>query len=902
MKKYLITVLYLLWQVICYGQLQHQWTKSIGSIGSNSIRSMTSDNNSIFILSDACIACDLDPNAGTALINNPYNQPKFIAKYDEAGNYLWHRTLGEIWYIDTDTAGNVYGVGHLQGTSFFDNGMGGYDSITSSGGGLNFNHIIFKYSPNGTLLYLKQTSGYGTYYPYSLHVDKAGNLYFTGTLDGSEDFDPGPGTYQVTCVDGVFFAKYDANGGLQFVNEYAPSGVLSGNAITGITTDETENILITGYCDVNISFGGGTLASGQFIAKYDSNGNYIYSKNISSDGGFAEAIQTDNNNNIYIYGTLSQTTDIAPGPVVSLLNSGGFFAKYDSTAVLVFGRNIGNVCSGIAIDSLQNLYITGAFFYGFSIAYPEFGIPSLIGTNSNLFFSKFDINGYHIYSKKLVATQGEYFWRSHLDYRGSDYIYFGAGFSGTADLDFTTGISSFNSVNWEDLFFSKYELKDDHHLISGHIFNDINHDGNYTPGEPPLNNVIVEVSPGGYFASTNANGDYYCYAPFGNYSITIPTLPTHFSICTPALHTANFPQTSLNQIDTANNFVLMPEVNAQDLRITSTNITPLRPGFGASYYLTSTNVGSMALPATITFEFDTLLSYIASTPLADSVGQNFLSWNIDTLNPTQISNITFDLLVSASANIGDTVHSLANILPFAGDLFTADNKDRLEVIVQGSFDPNDKQVFPSGFLTPQQADTTFLIYTIRFQNTGTDTAFNVNIVDTLSGNLDVSTFEVLSSSHTTNYTISEHGIIECWFKNIMLPDSNIDELKSHGFIKYRIKPKQGLTSGESIENTAYINFDFNSPVTTNTTYSLVSLTSIQEIDHSKTLFIYPNPTHDLLTIDSKKNQFIRIVNSFGETVIETQIKTGKSSIDVSSLSKGVYFIDCNALHEKFIKM
>ena len=66
----------------------------------------------------------------------------------------------------------------------------------------------------------------------------------------------------------------------------------------------------------------------------------------------------------------------------------------------------------------------------------------------------------------------------------------------------------------------------------------------------------------------------------------------------------------------------------------------------------------------------------------------------------------------------------------------------------GSFDPNDKQVIPQGLdsvgLTPPGSR---LQYLIRFQNTGNDTAFTVIIVDTLSSELDMSTFQVGNSSH-----------------------------------------------------------------------------------------------------------------------------------------------------------
>ncbi len=66
------------------------------------------------------------------------------------------------------------------------------------------------------------------------------------------------------------------------------------------------------------------------------------------------------------------------------------------------------------------------------------------------------------------------------------------------------------------------------------------------------------------------------------------------------------------------------------------------------------------------------------------------------------------------------------------ETITIDNADTLIQTVTGSFDPNDKNVFPTGYgsegyITAQQE----LKYTIRFQNTGNDTAFIIVVVDTL---------------------------------------------------------------------------------------------------------------------------------------------------------------------------
>jgi hypothetical protein len=113
------------------------------------------------------------------------------------------------------------------------------------------------------------------------------------------------------------------------------------------------------------------------------------------------------------------------------------------------------------------------------------------------------------------------------------------------------------------------------------------------------------------------------------------------------------------------------------------------------------------------------------------------------------------------------------------------------------------------------------LYTVRFQNTGTDTAFNIVVRDTLDSKVDWNTLEMVSASHNYQLNIKEGNKLTWTFDNIQLPDSNINEAASNGYIIYRIKPKTSLLPGDTIINTASIYFDFNLPVQTNTEKTVV---------------------------------------------------------------------------------
>jgi uncharacterized repeat protein (TIGR01451 family) len=137
---------------------------------------------------------------------------------------------------------------------------------------------------------------------------------------------------------------------------------------------------------------------------------------------------------------------------------------------------------------------------------------------------------------------------------------------------------------------------------------------------------------------------------------------------------------------------------------------------------------------------------------------------------------------------------------------------------RGAFDPNDKAGTPVGYGNRRYIRPgTDIEYKIRFQNTGTDTAFNVVIRDTLSRWLDPLSIRPGVSSHPYEFELTGKGVLVFSFPNIMLPDSNINERLSNGFVTYNVAPLPTTPLETDIFNRAAIYFDFNDPIFTNTT-------------------------------------------------------------------------------------
>lgn len=241
--------------------------------------------------------------------------------------------------------------------------------------------------------------------------------------------------------------------------------------------------------------------------------------------------------------------------------------------------------------------------------------------------------------------------------------------------------------------------------------------------------------------------------------------------------------------------------------------------------------------------------------------------------------------------------------------------------VSGSFDPNDKQAYPSGVgannIIPPG---TVINYKLRFQNTGTDTARNVYLVDTLSNDLDVATLQLNAASHPYRMELSGVGktIVTFYFDNIMLPDSNVNQLGSNGFVSFSIAPKANTPLGTVVENFADIYFDFNPPVRTNTVLQTVDLLPVNLVGIKENniiilldvhaapgkqqLHVFPNPTSGVLNIaalfPSNGQVAVSVMDLLGRVVVSERFYgtaggTEIVGLNLSHLLSGIYVVSMN---------
>lgn len=277
------------------------------------------------------------------------------------------------------------------------------------------------------------------------------------------------------------------------------------------------------------------------------------------------------------------------------------------------------------------------------------------------------------------------------------------------------------------------------------------------------------------------------------------------------------------------------------------------------------------------------------------------------MQANEVSNHPFETIASAAiegcGTNGNGTFSLGfiNAFPFS-DEEPFEDEDCQENT--SSFDPNDKVGFPYGFDAERYIEKGQDIhYRIRFQNTGNDTAFNVVILDTLPPELDPATIRIEGFSHPMDFDLLGSGVAKFQFSDILLPDSNINEALSHGFVKFVISQKTGLELGTTIQNDAAIFFDFNDPVITNKTLHtigepLIEVTATHTSLPDIGLQVYPNPfdTYATFKIDGLdlKEGKINIMNSNGQIVKSEKFQGTSFEFNGVDLPTGIYFFHISA--------
>jgi hypothetical protein len=360
--------------------------------------------------------------------------------------------------IVADAQGNTYVVGSFGNTVDMDGGPEAVNFFSRGGTDV----FVAKYSASGSLMWARQLGSINTDAGKAIAIDQAGNVYITGTFNGTMSVDMPFGNATLTSVGNTnfFVAKFSNSG--QFQMAFSDGfGFDQGNAIA---IDGAGNILVGGTGNAQ-----GSLVTAYF-AKYNAAGQRQFLHRVG--GGSSEWVQriaADANNNIYITGNMQREGDYDPGPNTFTLTPLAigvfdvFMAKYDPAGNFIFANKVGGInrdeVFDMAVDASGNMYITGNFeISGDFDPGPNTAIINGSAAGSSIFFAKYSSTGGYVYAKPIVASGSTFDKGNAIATDGLGNAYIAGTFQGTVDFDPGTGTASLTApFGFVNGYFAAYD-------------------------------------------------------------------------------------------------------------------------------------------------------------------------------------------------------------------------------------------------------------------------------------------------------------------------------------------------------------------------------------------------------------------------------------------------------------
>ncbi len=265
----------------------------------------------------------------------------YVLKLSQSGDLLWlkvmggmkGRDLGHAVYVDNN--GDVFTTGEFTDSADFDPGAGLaiLRSNVEPAGGI----FISKLNAQGDHVMavgMGSTSATRGSWGSAIRTDRFGNIAIAGTYQISADMDPLKAgiASQITGTGNVnaFVARYDAQARFKWVKPLTTSA--SGlQQAWGVAFDDAGSVYTVGHFtnDINLNpnnnppavvNSGAFNIPNTFVSKFDSAGNYAWSKHYNSKGNaYGYAINVNSSRHVYLTGFFMDTLDVNPDGAPELL-------------------------------------------------------------------------------------------------------------------------------------------------------------------------------------------------------------------------------------------------------------------------------------------------------------------------------------------------------------------------------------------------------------------------------------------------------------------------------------------------------------------------------------------------------------------------------------------------------
>lgn len=889
-----------------------EWQKALGGSGDETPSAIFVNNDGTYTVLGLTTSNDFDVSGNH---NTNGSGDVWVVKLSSTGTILWQRCYGgsneelppRTWIKNSD--GNIVFATYILSS---DGDVSGFHTGIGAGGDI---WVVEVNNSNGNIAAQKAYGGSWSEAPRSIIQQSDGRYVITGYTQ-SNDGDvsgnhntPGSGydmwVLKLNTITSIAWQKCLGSGGSE----------------TGYKVSESANgsLIILG----DVSSNGGDVTgyhggSDVWIVKLDENSNILWQRSLggSSSETVVSFFENSDASIVVLANTTSNDGDVSGYHSGTAFAEDMWFVKLNANGILQWQKTYGGSERDGGFGGLTPSTYAGAMTSIFKQA--DGGYVLMGFTNS----VNGDVIGHHppndfpavtaedVWILKVSDINGVIQWQRCLGGSSTDRLtwaeqispteFFIAAVSGSTNGDVTGPRMSTESN--QDSWLVKLGSVNS---IKGVVFVDNNNNGIKDTGESFYSKVLVKSEKPGYNRMhTPVGGAFLNEVDTGNYITTLSLDYPYYTVL-PIQRTSVF--TNYFNVDSFG-FALSPISNKKDLMIGIIPQTAVKPGFTARYNVLYENVGTVVMTGTIKFVKDNRASFISSIPAPASVVADTITYNFSNLNPLAVSSIVLDLSIPAppAVNINDTVRNIAMIFPQAGDETLLNNNDTIIQRVIGSFDPNDKTESHGGFITMAEINNgEQLSYLIRFQNTGTDTAYNIVVKDTLDAKLQWDKIQMITSSYPCTLEVKDGKYLSWHFNNIKLVDSTHNEPASHGYIYFRIRPQTNLALGDTIKNNASIYFDFNPPVKTNTVNVVVKGSPIVTGLNNPIplndwdVVVYPNPTNGVVNIAIRGKIYgdidLKITDQLGRNIMRQNL--GKkntpvlqSQINLATLQTGIYYL------------
>lgn len=276
------------------------WARQVGGATNDQGLGIVADNaGNVFTTGEFTGTPDFDTGAGTNSIASAGSTDMFVLALDASGTYDWAITVGDTTAdngrgIALDSNGNVFVTGGFSGAPDFNPG-GGTNTLTSAG---NFDAYVLRLDNAGGYLAAFAIGGTVVDHGNGIASDAADNFIVAGRFNGTADFDPSPGSFNLTSggSDDAFVAKIagpDVTPPSAVSITASPAGPTNAASVNFTVTfdevvtdfDDASDVIVThfGTADSGVSISGGPTVYTVTVSGISGDGTVSVQANTGSD-------------------------------------------------------------------------------------------------------------------------------------------------------------------------------------------------------------------------------------------------------------------------------------------------------------------------------------------------------------------------------------------------------------------------------------------------------------------------------------------------------------------------------------------------------------------------------------------------------------------------------------------